>query len=240
MSGSKVRIGFEVEFMIPFTYSEAGFTELRGRMSKDLGMQFGNTWPNWALKGDGSLDRVSQEDYTFRRNGVELVTPPLPITESLEWLEKIFNWIDANDGDTNYRCGLHMGASIDGVNLQDSLDKLKLIVIADDGAILEKFGRANHGYSRNHLKYIAEQEPKCLDSARAWISANRMSINVNNVPMKNYVEFRSMGGAGYHRMLPEIKASAYHYASALVAATKPTVAKNVYRAKLRSRLRIAA
>jgi len=189
--------------------------------------------------------------------GCEIVSPPLPLPQTLDLLHKTLQTINRNGGYTNDSTGLHFNLSIKNMDL----DYVKLVLFLGDERVLQQFnrdaqtlmqsGRTNYAEpSISKIKNAIQsktQEPAAMFSASvvdylergiphaaglAIMSANeRKYVSVNFHKSQNYVEFRSMGGE-YSYKWPEIHDNILRFAKALEVASDPTAYQKEYSAKL--------
>jgi Arc/MetJ-type ribon-helix-helix transcriptional regulator len=203
----------------------------------------------WVLEPDSSIS-VHDED---SQTGLELITPspPPPLPESLQYLDKVFAWAKSYGCETNSSTGFHMNMSLPS-EIHANLDPVKLILLLGDEKILSDFGRSANTYTQSafatlqdHIK-TTEQFPvdKAMEALRAGL--NRMAANIMNKPFMGkytsvhvkprYVEFRHAGG-DYLDRLPEIKNTLLRMAYTLSVAADAQLAKTDYAKKLYALLR---
>lgn len=92
----------------------------------------------WILEADGSLDPSSPQDA-----GIELISPPMPITQAFQTLKDVLKWASDKSGGnayTNSSTGLHMGVSLPGdTDTKENIDYLKLLLFVGDPYVLDQF-----------------------------------------------------------------------------------------------------
>ena len=99
----------------------------------------------FGLVNDGSLDPKEGD------GGVELVSYAMPLPEAMEALNKTFQWArDSKLIYTNSSSGFHVNVGIKGTKPKD-IDKLKLLLLVGDQAILKEFGRMKNEYCESML-----------------------------------------------------------------------------------------
>jgi hypothetical protein len=137
----------DFSFYNPFVNKYPKFIDLANLLNKKFGMKFRNydriTLPSnvlggdWEIHDDGSL--------SGHGNGFELVSPPLPLAEAIDWMEKLFNWINNSHGFcyTNDTCGFHIGVSHKDENTMMQIDPLKFLLFIGDQHVLKEFERLN-------------------------------------------------------------------------------------------------
>lgn len=106
-------------------------------------MKFGHSRDNWTLTSDGSLDIDGEK----HGSGIELISPPMPLKESLTWIKRLFEMIDEYDMSTTDACGFHMGISFDKKTETKKVDPLKFVLFLGDKYVLKLFKR----YLRNYM-----------------------------------------------------------------------------------------
>ena len=71
------------------------------------------------LEPDSSIDAEESEG----EGGLELVSPPMPLDQCLEYLDKVFKWANSAGCRTDKSTGFHMGISIPGQTM-DNVDHM--------------------------------------------------------------------------------------------------------------------
>lgn len=199
----------------------------------------------WCVETDGSL--IDPKD--GYPNGVEIVSPPLPIDQMVERLTKVRQWAieegfytKGGSGST----GLHMNISIPGYN-REMLDYIKLVIFSDDKHILQRFGRESSRWAKSATNTMNERlnpelAEQVLEKMRSKLNADAsrliqqrsfdkyVSINVQN----GRVEFRGPGGDYLSKDLEEIIDTMLRLSRALkIACTEDShqkeYAKKLYR-----------
>jgi len=191
----------------------------------------------WVIKPDGSLGL----------SGVEIVSPVLPLREFLQVTPKMFEWINNMQGDIGDECGFHISISLKNVpNLGDALDITKLSLFLDEGYIYNFFKmREFNTYARSahdtiSRSFISQTAPslaeKLIDEPtmkKKYPADHYMAINIEHLNSANeYIEFRYIGGAQYHRKWDKIKSIVAHYVYNLSLACDPTFKKKEYEHKM--------
>lgn len=228
------------EYVDPAEYS-ASFKKGVGRQVK-IGASYKDvprTTDSYIIEPDSSLGK----------QGLEFISPPLPINEMLSDLDKVAKWALKNGITTDQRTGLHINVSVPGYNV-DNLDYVKLALFLGDTYILEKFNRVGNTYARGmfeKVKNIAKTNPEKIESAlrdiqqKLNIIASRVihgastdkysSINVQN----NRIEFRGPGNdwlSLYEKNPDEIKNTILRMVVALNVALNPEAYRQEYIKKL--------
>jgi hypothetical protein len=152
----------------------------------------------WYLENDGSI-----EGEGF---GVELVTPPLPLSKAIEHLRDVANWMQHNDYETNESTGLHINISIP--DLMEKIDPLKLVLFMGERYVAGKFNRIANTYTAPHIESImnriatsgklpGDEEEMIKSSWDILSTAKYHTVNLSKIK-SGYLEFRVAGGKDYH------------------------------------------
>jgi hypothetical protein len=224
---------------------------------KDLQQTFGiraqsegDTSRNWVVKRDGSLQPEQQNEL-----GVEIVSPPIPLPQSLEIMQKMFKWLEDRGYYTNASCGFHIGVSYKGPEEMAKIDKLKLAALLGEDYLLKTFNREANRYTyplitqlisnlKNHQisiqKLLADKNMKALIAeVGARLDTSKYHTAHLNKLQHGYVEFRIAGGQGYHTDFEKIRLTTLRYAYIMKAALDPNAFREEYYKKL-SKILIAA
>lgn len=215
---SACRIGFEFEFFTNFDRQETA-KELSKALEPKIVLGRGKVIDKKSKMGASSkptsnLFRIIP-DFSGGYKMKELVTGPLPYTEARMVLVRVLRWIEEN-GWTTEKCGLHINISFDEFYVKlacklSHLDKLKFILSYDESQIFKYFPeRENNIYARGIKQVYPVNRFMILDDIKAiskdlYITPNTKYYSVNFDKIKNnYLEFRSIGGAGYEKKPDEI------------------------------------
>ena len=190
-------------------------------------------------------------------DGCELVTKPLSLQDTFDTMTDVFDFIDEN-GDTASNTGLHVNISIK--NLRD-INIPKLFILMDDdyitGGGLKKLvnGRPENDRmwpSRNHVSRVLRGDKlgvllyNCAQyrtfediekTFRTYISTSEKYQGINFKHMINdrsdaRIEFRYMGGDGYHTKQDIIQRDILRYVFMMKAASDKDFARKEYQTKL--------
>ena len=197
----------------------------------------------WIFEPDGSLadrDNVAA--------GIELVSPPMPVSDTLENINKVWAWARSINAKTNETCGFHMGVSIKTVPL-NKIDSMKLAIFLGDNYVLRLFNRlkntyttgtlttiSNRGMSYDILRFVEQIRNSITDTSYKDIAniftepmrnEKYISINLHH----NYIEFRSAGG-NYLDKKTDIENTLMRYVRAVAIAADPNAEKAEYAKKL--------
>lgn len=197
----------------------------------------------YIVEPDASLDPDNSDD-----QGLEFVSPPLPIEELLSDLNKVKAWADKTGCYTNDSTGLHINVSVPGwTQGTDQLDYVKLALLLGDEYVLEQFGRAGNTYAKSAMGKIVDivrQRPdraqllmnrmkQGLDQLATRLVHGRQTEKYTSINVKNgYIEFRSPGGDWLNDKFPEIENTLRRFTVALSAAVDPAAYRQEYLKKL--------
>lgn len=186
----------------------------------------------WYIEPDGSITN----DTGLRAVGLELVSPPMPMTDALVMVARVFKWMNKNYIQTNASTGLHINVSIP--NLKEKLDPVKLILFMGEKHALEEFNREKNSYTQsqidvmlNRIKQSGGLPHTASDMIkRGWgIFSNSKNFSVNfNKLEKDYLEFRVAGGENYENDIERIKKTIYRFVTALEIATDTAAERQEY------------
>lgn len=196
----------------------------------------------WYFEPDSSIESKNGDDLH-----IEIVSPPMPISDALEAIEDHFKWMNTIGAETNESTGLHISVSIQDQVRNENIDNLKLAVFSGDKKILTDFGRKANSYCQSYFEKIRRYKdltendiPELLDKLKGDLSqlAERIISNAPKDkyqsinPKGDYVEFRSLGNKDYHKKLEEIQAAVGRFAYAYAAAADPKLHREEYLKKL--------
>jgi hypothetical protein len=196
----------------------------------------------YIVEPDGSLTDPNDSDDA----GLEFISPPMPVADLMEDLDRVVEWAKSRDCYTNRSTGLHINVSVPGIS-SESLDYVKLALLLGDEYVLQQFGRLANTYTKSAMEKIRgrvaqrpEELPHYMDLMRQGLAkeASLMvhaprtdkytSINVKN----GYVEFRSPGGDWLNQDIDKIKNTLLRFVVALSAAVDPNKYREEYLKKL--------
>lgn len=259
ISINRIRIGFEAECFLNQTKLLKADIAPEGAFSSVLkqpvisyletGDRRALDYSKWNLVTDSSLEAEGDVD----SYPVELVSPVLEYPDFQEALQRSFSALKLWGAQqaTNDSCGLHLNLSIEGINLGESLDLMKLIILLGESHIAGLFNRDFNSYAeriepyiKNYLSAFADLPAQIrelvsrplypiTENVEMVIPLDKyFSFNLTKIKKYNFIEFRLVGGAGYHTRVPEIIATAKRLAWALVSACDPTAYREMYITKL--------
>lgn len=197
----------------------------------------------YALEPDGSLSGDDSDDA-----GLELISPPMPLKELFDDMDKIRAWADKRGVKTGkeYGTGLHMNISVGDMKDTD-VDYIKLAILIGDKYVLEQFDRAANTYCRSAIDKIKDRAGSMADRVGQLFDAMRSGMDqlataaihapstekFTSINMKkSYVEFRSPGGAWLDEDPNKLKNTVKRFAVALDASMDPQKYRKEYLKKL--------
>ena len=201
-------------------YEIAGYGDVDQDVGEDL----------WGFEYDSS---ISDE------GGVEMKTPPLPLSKFIDILPDILDWISDN-GTTTDKCGLHFHMSLkDEKNINRKLDLIKMVLFTEEELIWELFpSRMNNHYTEevknkfmknaksenisDYLKDLMGNRRIDTEQVSDMLSSHYDAIHkVRDSSSTTHVEFRHPGGNNYHKKLNEIKKILGRYGYVLSVGVDP-------------------
>ena len=199
---------------------------------------------HYIVEPDSSLDPDSSDD-----QGLEFVSPPLPIEELLSDLNKVKAWADRTGCYTNDSTGLHINVSVPGWTggSTNQLDYVKLALLLGDEFVLDSFGRAGNTYAKSAMGKIRDAVRKNPDRAQELMDKmksgmdqlaskvvhSRSTEKYTSINVKDgYIEFRSPGGDWLNDNFKEIDNTLRRFTVALSAAVDPEMYRQEYLKKL--------
>ena len=201
----------------------------------------------WIFEPDSSLEPDDEEDLP-----VEIISPPMPIKETLEILPLFFQWAEENDAYANDSTGFHVGVSLPHTG--GRIDYLKLALFLGDQYVLDKFDRSANYFCRSALEKIKGSIDRgdikddeiadtmkllkhdLIELANKTLKTEKGHGKYTSINLKNdYVEFRSMGSEKYvgdAKKVASIVDTVKRYAYAMHIASRPDLFRDEYAKKL--------
>lgn len=195
---------------------------------------------HYVVEPDSSLEGDQGE------MGLEFVSPPLPVDEMLQDLDRVVDWASTVGAYTNSTTGLHINVSVPN---QANLDYVKLAMFLGDDYVLEQFGRWGNSYCRSSLQKIVSQAKESPDRVQEMMRQLQRGLNqlaskivhtgstdkftsINN--RGEWIEFRGPGGdwLANEAGLKAVRDTLLRTVVALDVATKPEAYKQEYYKKL--------
>ena len=256
-----IRLGFEAECFIDQrkldnVHLDTGtalsqFVGSGKRINDQLGegkLQHPN-YSHWNLTDDSTIITPNTSS-----TGVEIISPILSYPQFSSSVDNVFSFISSFGG-TNESCGFHIGVSLDGVDLSEKLDLLKLVVFIGEAHIAEMFARFDNQYAQllepfvsdylssfhdieDQIKELVKRPLYSVSSSAEYVIPwdKYFSFNFTKIKTNNYIEFRLIGCADYHKKIKEVLIVARRLAWAVAIACDPEAHTAEYVNKL---LRIA-
>jgi hypothetical protein len=196
---------------------------------------------HYVVEPDGSLEGDNPGD-----EGLEFVSPPMPIDEMISDLNKVKAWAKRENCYTNDSTGLHINISVPNYTLA-KLDYVKLALLMGDEYVLDLFGRSGNTYAKSAIGKIKTMlqrnpdiAPQVMDKMREHMediatkaihsgtTDKYTSINTKT----GYIEFRSPGGDWLDENFDKIENTLLRFTVALSAAIDPKAYRQEYLKKL--------
>lgn len=195
----------------------------------------------YVVEPDGSLEPDDPGD-----QGLEFVSPPLPIDEILGDLNKVKAWAKEYGCYTNDSTGLHINISVPDYS-RKKLDFVKLALLMGDKYVLDAFGRSGNTYAKSALDIVKkavrdnpDNAAQLLDKMKgnldqlaskvihSGVTAKYTSINTKD----GHIEFRSPGGDWLDQNFDQIENTLLRFTVAMSAALNPDAYRQEYLTKL--------
>lgn len=206
-----------------------------------------SNYNNWRVEKDQTIDNNSSY-------GVEIISPIMPIKEGMKIIPEMFGFI-SKYGKTVKPTGFHVNLSYKGKNLWRDADLRKVILFMDEGYIWKHFkDRENNTWTRSVKNFITNQvigsyntdiekikkesgnNKKFFEKFISTIKLpveHSFGINLTHADKKSgRVEFRYLGGKGYHKKWDKIHDQIGRYAHYILIALDPTYQYKEYVLKL--------
>lgn len=212
---------------------------------------------DWIFEPDGSLNPDDLSDMP-----VEIVSPPMPLSSTLDILGDFFDWAKSHGAYSNSSTGFHMSVSLPNQTSEDivrgdmpekKIDFVKLALFLGDQYVLKQFNRESNRFCASaidKLKSIttnninARPAAKVIEAmkefqngmmgaaSRALASSRGFGKYTSINPKSAYVEFRSAGNQDYFNDIAKLQNTLMRYAYALSIAGDPEAEKPEYAKKL--------
>ena len=187
-----------------------------------------------------------EPDSSITPDGLEFVSPPMPVAEMFSDLRQVFDWAQRQGAKTNKSTGLHINISVANYS-QEKLDYVKLALLLGDEYVLGQFGRLGNTYTKSALDIIRNKisaDPQAvqtvlakmkqgLDALATKVVHSGVTDKYTSINTKDgYVEFRAPGGDYLSLDVDQIENTLLRFVIALDAALDPTKYRKEYLAKL--------
>ena len=186
-------VGFEFEVGSPWTMK----TTVR-KIREDLGIS-------------GLTPQVDVTVETNAKYNGEISTPVWPLAKGMSNLRRIFKWFEKNGIVTNDSCGFHVNLSFRRKELNWMLDIDRLVLSFNEEKWLKLCKRVNNSYTGCYIDGLICEAGKKVFKTEAirdqWVADKIIelgedrfsSVNIEHLEEDSpYVEYRVLGGTGYH------------------------------------------
>ena len=186
-------VGFEFEVGSPWTMK----TTVR-KIREDLGIS-------------GLTPQVDVTVETNAKYNGEISTPVWPLAKGMSNLRRIFKWFEKNGIVTNDSCGFHVSLSFRRKELNWMLDIDRLVLSFNEEKWLKLCKRVNNSYTGCYIDSLICEAGKKVFKTEAirdqWVADKIIelgedrfsSVNIEHLEEDSpYVEYRVLGGTGYH------------------------------------------
>ena len=190
---NRKEIGFEFEIGSPW-----GMKNTCDRIRRDLGIT--------GLKPQVDVTVETPQKY----NG-EISTPVWSFRQGMVNLKRIFKWFEKNGIVTNQTCGFHVNLSYKVKELNWMLDLTRLVLCFNEEKWLKLCDRMDNEYAECLIDRLILDRGKrkfsTEDKAFKWVKETIedtmdekfRSVNIERLEGDTpYVEYRCLGGNGYH------------------------------------------
>ena len=186
------QVGFEFEIGSPI-----GLRTVCTRIKNELG-----------ISGLKSVQEYTVETQ-LKCNG-EIVTPVWPFHKGMTNLRRIFRWFEKNGILTNNTCGFHVNLSYKKKELNYMLDPMRLVLCFNEEKWLKVCKRGDNEYTGCYIdELILNSRRRVFDNEEKiynWVNKKLedltdkyRTVNIENLEEDNpYIEYRCLGGVGYH------------------------------------------
>ena len=161
--------------------------------------------------GIGGLKTV--EEFTVETNHKydgEIITPVWPFRKGMVNLRRIFRWFEKNGILTNDTCGFHVNLSYKKKEFNYMMDTTRLVLCFNEEKWLKVCKRNDNEYTGCYIDtLILDARSRVFDNEEKiynWIDKKLedltdkyRTVNIENLEEDNpYIEYRCLGGVGYH------------------------------------------
>ena len=195
----------------------------------------------YIVEPDASLDGDNDGD-----EGLECVSPPMPIDELLKDLNAVKTWAGRMGVYTNSSTGLHINISVPNYSV-DRLDYVKLALLLGDEYVLNQFGRSSNTYTKSALGKVRDRVRSNPEDAKQLL--DKMKGQMGDLASKaihsgstdkytsintksGHIEFRSPGGDWLDDNFDKIENTLLRFTVAMSAALNPEAYREEYQKKL--------
>lgn len=227
------RMGFEFEF-----YSNHSVKETATLLSRVLNKKISVQEKSHSDFSPSENHYKIEPDMSGGLKLLELVTGSLPYQDARMEFIKIMKWITEH-GKTGPRCGMHINVSFDpdkhGRTFLSHMNVLKFILEFDEDFIYDMFPDREGSVYAKSIKYIVPKDKYQFDKIEninpynfIFPSEKYYGVNFQKL-VKNYLEFRYLGGDGYNKRTNDILKLIDHFILELYkSAAEPNFTRENY------------
>jgi hypothetical protein len=202
------RMGFEFEF-----YSNHSVKETATLLSRILNKKISVQEKSHSDFAPSATHYKIEPDMSGGLKLLELVTGSLPYQDARMEFIKIMKWITEH-GKTGPRCGMHINVSFDpdkhGRTFLSHMNVLKFVLEFDEDFIYDLFPDRQGSVYAKSIKYIVPKDKYQFDKIEninpynfIFPSEKYYGVNFEKL-VKNYLEFRYLGGDNYNKRTNDI------------------------------------
>lgn len=188
----------------------------------------------WYIEPDSSLGEY----------GAEVSSAVYPLTESLAYMEQFFEFMQAEELETDESTGLHVSLSFIN-NDEVEIDWVKLALLMGEEHTLKQFDRVGNTFTEPQLEKIENRVKKAdLSGLKDWagfkeltklavetLKSKNRTFNIEEFYNQGRVEFRIMGNAGYEKRYEEIRYHILRFVMMMKIASDENLFKKEYMKK---------
>lgn len=213
--------------------------EVRSMLESEIGLNVDVTGLSPKM-GDDEWSLTTDASVPVDEGGVELISPPLPMPEFIGKMEEVFDFID-DHGFTDGRTGFHVHMSIKGIDLDKSLDVVKLFLFHDEEYTYNFFKERKGSHMAMSVKQKLQRPDFSFEDLEKIMKVDKLQKNLSTSKFyginlsyieKNHIEYRYMGGTGYEQKFDKIQSTLANYAFNLKLACDPQFKRQEYVKKL--------
>ena len=161
----------------------------------------------------GIVGLKTVEEFTvetqLKYNG-EIITPIWPFQKGMINLRRIFRWFERNGILTDDTCGFHVNLSYKKKEFNYMIDPMRLVLCFNEEKWLKVCQRQRNSYTNCYInELIIDSRRRMFDNEEKvyeWINKRLeflkdkyRTVNIENLETDNpYIEYRCLGGRGYH------------------------------------------
>ena len=209
---------------------------------------------NHGIEDINDVRANNYQDLIGKTTIAELVSPPMSLKQVLSYIERLFDYVDNSFYlSTTEATGFHVSMSYKSNDFtRDNIDPLKVLILIGEKNILEEFERTNNTFTASllerlkklvlddkelflHNQSIQDFQNTLYELSTHYVPKEKQSsINFSKLHNQGYVEFRMIGGEGYHTRFDQIKNFIMKYAYVLKAGCDKDAFKGEYLMKVYS------